>query len=92
MRARFRLPDIREAAPKRLSIQVGPAVGVVVAQLLHVVHAQILVGQIGKQLLGLGFGLLFVLGSLIMAYNVIRTVSGGKAYEAPIPTGAAAHA
>ena len=37
-------------------------------------------------------GLLFLTGMLIMAYNVIRTVSGGKAYEAPIPTGAAAHA
>jgi cytochrome c oxidase cbb3-type subunit 1 len=37
-------------------------------------------------------GLLFLTGMLIMAYNVIRTVAGGKAYEAPIPLGAAAHA
>jgi len=37
-------------------------------------------------------GLLFLSGMLIMAYNTIRTVSGGKAYEAPIPAGAAAHA
>ena len=40
----------------------------------------------------LGGGLLFLSGMLIMAYNVIRTVAGGKAYEAPIPLGAAAHA
>ena len=40
----------------------------------------------------LGGGLLFLTGMLIMAYNVIRTVAGGKAYVAPIPLGAAAHA
>jgi cytochrome c oxidase cbb3-type subunit 1 len=37
-------------------------------------------------------GLLFLTGMLIMAYNTIRTVAGGNAYEAPIPLGAAAHA
>jgi cytochrome c oxidase cbb3-type subunit 1 len=30
-------------------------------------------------------GTLFFAGMLIMAYNVIKTVAGGKAYEAPIP-------
>ena len=37
-------------------------------------------------------GLLFLTGMVIMAYNTIRTVAGGTAYEAPIPSGAAAHA
>jgi len=30
-------------------------------------------------------GVLFLLGMLIMAWNVIRTVAGSKAVEAPIP-------
>ncbi len=34
-------------------------------------------------------GTLFLAGMLIMAYNVLRTVAGGKAVEAPIPVAAA---
>jgi cytochrome c oxidase cbb3-type subunit 1 len=30
-------------------------------------------------------GALFFVGMLVMAYNVFKTVAGGKAYEAPIP-------
>src|SRR5512147_252929 len=37
-------------------------------------------------------GTLFLAGRLIMAYNVIRTVSGGKAVDAPIPAFVPAHA
>jgi cytochrome c oxidase cbb3-type subunit 1 len=35
---------------------------------------------------------MFLTGMLIMAWNVIKTVAGGSAYEAPIPAGAPAHA
>jgi cytochrome c oxidase cbb3-type subunit 1 len=35
-------------------------------------------------------GTLFLAGMLIMAYNVVRTVAGGKAIEALIPIGAGA--
>jgi cytochrome c oxidase cbb3-type subunit 1 len=37
-------------------------------------------------------GTLFLAGMLLMAYNVARTVAGGKATEAPIPAAAPAHA
>ncbi|HVM78012.1 MAG TPA: cytochrome-c oxidase, cbb3-type subunit I [Stellaceae bacterium] len=37
-------------------------------------------------------GVLFLCGMLIMAYNVIRTIAGGKAVDATIPVAAAAHA
>ncbi|HYC13588.1 MAG TPA: cytochrome oxidase, partial [Stellaceae bacterium] len=37
-------------------------------------------------------GVLFLVGMLIMAYNVIRTAGGGKAVEAPIPSAAPAAA
>jgi cytochrome c oxidase cbb3-type subunit 1 len=37
-------------------------------------------------------GVLFLTGMLIMAYNTVRTISGSKPYEAPIPTGLPAHA
>ena len=37
-------------------------------------------------------GLMFLTGMLIMAWNVIKTVAGGSAYEAPIPAGSPAHA
>ena len=30
-------------------------------------------------------GMLFLIGMFIMAWNVIRTVAAGKAFEAPIP-------
>ncbi len=33
-------------------------------------------------------GVLFLAGMLIMAYNVWRTIAGGKAVEAPIPAAA----
>jgi cytochrome c oxidase cbb3-type subunit 1 len=36
-------------------------------------------------------GAVFLLGMLIMAYNVYKTVSSGKAIQAPIPEPAAAH-
>jgi cytochrome c oxidase cbb3-type subunit I len=36
-------------------------------------------------------GTLFLTGMLIMLYNVLKTIAGGKAYEAPIPA-LAAHA
>jgi cytochrome c oxidase cbb3-type subunit 1 len=36
-------------------------------------------------------GVLFLAGMLIMAYNVIRTVAGGRSVEGPIPQLAAAH-
>ncbi len=37
-------------------------------------------------------GVLFLAGMLLMAWNVIRTVAGGKAVEAPIPDALPAHA
>ncbi|MBI5751920.1 MAG: cytochrome-c oxidase, cbb3-type subunit I [Hydrogenophilales bacterium] len=37
-------------------------------------------------------GAMFFAGMLIMAYNVIKTISGQKAVDAPIPAPAAAHA
>jgi len=37
-------------------------------------------------------GTLFLVGMLIMLYNVLKTVSSGKAYEAPVVAPAAAHA
>ena len=36
-------------------------------------------------------GVLFLAGMLIMAYNVIKTVAGGRSVEGPIPLLAAAH-
>ena len=36
-------------------------------------------------------GAIFLTGMLIMAYNVFKTVSAGKAIQAPIPEPAAAH-
>jgi cytochrome c oxidase cbb3-type subunit 1 len=35
-------------------------------------------------------GSLFLVGMLVMAYNVIRTIAGSRAYEAPIPADGAA--
>ncbi len=37
-------------------------------------------------------GLMFLSGMLIMAWNVFKTVSGGKPVEATIPMPAGAHA
>ena len=37
-------------------------------------------------------GTLFLVGMLIMAWNVVKTVAGSKPYEAPIPAGVPAHA
>jgi cytochrome c oxidase cbb3-type subunit 1 len=37
-------------------------------------------------------GLLYFGGMLIMAYNVFKTVAGGRAVEAPIPAPVLAHA
>ncbi len=37
-------------------------------------------------------GILYLSGMLIMAYNVVKTVSGSKALDAPIPAPALAHA
>jgi cytochrome c oxidase cbb3-type subunit 1 len=37
-------------------------------------------------------GTLFLGGMLVMAYNVIKTVAGSKAVDAPIPALAPAHA
>ena len=37
-------------------------------------------------------GAMFFAGMLIMAYNVIKTISGQKAVDAPIPAPAMAHA
>ena len=34
----------------------------------------------------------FLAGMLVMAWNVIKTVAGGSAVEAPIPAAAPAHA
>jgi len=35
-------------------------------------------------------GVMFLAGMLVMAYNVARTVAGGRPYEAPIPVAVAA--
>jgi cytochrome c oxidase cbb3-type subunit 1 len=37
-------------------------------------------------------GLLYLSGMLLMSYNVAKTISGSRAFEAPIPAPAAAHA
>jgi cytochrome c oxidase cbb3-type subunit 1 len=37
-------------------------------------------------------GVLFFTGMLLMAYNTLKTIAGGKAYDAPIPSGVPAHA
>ena len=37
-------------------------------------------------------GILFLAGMLIMFYNMVRTIAGQKAYEAPVIAPAAAHA
>jgi cytochrome c oxidase cbb3-type subunit 1 len=34
-------------------------------------------------------GVLFLAGMLLMAWNVARTIRGGRAYDAPIPAAAA---
>ena len=39
---------------------------------------------------GAGYGLLFLLGSLIMVYNLIRTVRGETRAEAPVLASAVA--
>ena len=37
-------------------------------------------------------GILYLTGMLIMAWNVAKTLLAGRAQDAPIPTGAVAHA
>ena len=37
-------------------------------------------------------GVLFLGGMLVMAYNMVRTIAGGQAVEAPIPAPVAAAA
>jgi cytochrome c oxidase cbb3-type subunit 1 len=37
-------------------------------------------------------GLLYLSGMLLMSYNVVKTISGSRAFEAPIPAPVAAHA
>ena len=37
-------------------------------------------------------GLMFFSGMLLMAYNMVKTIAGGKAVDAPVLLPAAAHA